>query len=82
MTVFWDVFPCSLLEIDRCFRGSSALMKEAVKTSETFVSFYQTTRFNIQENSDLHIRRHEKCLSYQLFLKFAQNNSCPHVSTR
>jgi hypothetical protein len=35
MTVFWDIAPCSL-----------AVM-EAVRTSETSVSFYENTRFSI-----------------------------------
>jgi hypothetical protein len=48
MTVFWDVAPCSLVEIDRRFRGA---MMEAVTTSETSVNFYQTTRHNIPEDS-------------------------------
>jgi hypothetical protein len=42
MAVFWDVAPCSLVEIDRRFRGQSvALMMEAVSTSESSVSFYR-----------------------------------------
>jgi hypothetical protein len=24
MAVFWDVAPCSLIDIDRCFRGNTA----------------------------------------------------------
>jgi hypothetical protein len=58
MTVFWDVAPCGLVEVDRHFRGAYclhhqvALMVEAVSTSETSVNFYETTRRNIPE--DLH----------------------------
>jgi hypothetical protein len=57
--VFWDVAPCSLLETDRRFRGSCCLdhqgaMMEAVNTYETSVSFYQTSRRNIPEDSNLH----------------------------
>jgi hypothetical protein len=37
MTVFCDVAPCSLVEIDRLF---IAPMMEAVSTSETSVKFY------------------------------------------
>jgi hypothetical protein len=47
MTVFWDVAPCSLVEIDRCFEVLTAsiiwliaLMMEAVSTSETSANFY------------------------------------------
>jgi hypothetical protein len=32
ITIFWDVVPCSLVQIDRRF---IALMMEAVSTSET-----------------------------------------------
>jgi hypothetical protein len=35
--VFWDVAPCSLVEVYRRFR---ALMIEAVRISETSVNFY------------------------------------------
>jgi hypothetical protein len=31
-------------------------MKEAIRTSETSINFYQTTRRNIREDSDLHSR--------------------------
>jgi hypothetical protein len=40
ITVFWDVTPCNLVEVYRCFRGACcliALMMEAVSTSETSV---------------------------------------------
>jgi hypothetical protein len=50
MTVFWDVAPCSLVEVYRCFRAI-VLMMEAVNTSETSVYFNQTTRSNILEES-------------------------------
>jgi hypothetical protein len=39
VTVFWDVAPCSLVEVYRRF------------VSETSVDFYQTTRRNISELS-------------------------------
>jgi hypothetical protein len=48
--VFWDVAPCSLLEIDRRF---IALMMEAVSTSETSVNSYETTGRNIPEDNHL-----------------------------
>jgi hypothetical protein len=55
MTVFWDVAPCNVVQIDRRFRDAYclliALMMEAVSTSETSVSFYQTTP--IPEDSHL-----------------------------
>jgi hypothetical protein len=46
MTVFWDVRPCSLIEV-------IVLMMETVSTSETSVNFYQTTRRSISEDSHL-----------------------------
>jgi hypothetical protein len=52
-TVFWDVAPCSI----------TAVMMEAVSTSETSVNFYETTRHNIPEDSHL-------CDEY------VQNESC------
>jgi hypothetical protein len=55
MTVFWDVAPCSLVEINRRFGDAYChiivLMMEAVSTSETSVKLYQTTRRNISEDS-------------------------------
>jgi hypothetical protein len=52
MAVFWDVVPCSLVDIDRCF--SVTLMMEAVSSSETLVSiklhgatFQKTAIFNM-----------------------------------
>jgi hypothetical protein len=45
MTVFWDVAPCSLVEIDRGFRSAYCLHHRpdsgGRSTSETSVNFYQ-----------------------------------------
>jgi hypothetical protein len=41
-----------------------ALMTEAETTSKTSVNFYQTTRLNIPEDSDLHTRRRENLKSH------------------
>jgi hypothetical protein len=54
-TVFWDVAPCSLIEVYQRFGGSyclypQAMMTEAVRTSETLEKFCQTTRCNIPED--------------------------------
>jgi hypothetical protein len=50
MTDFWDVAPCSLVEICRRFRGPYyffiALNIKAIRTSETSVNLHQTTRRN------------------------------------
>jgi hypothetical protein len=53
MTVFWDVASCSLVEIDRRFRGAIALMMEAVSIPETLVCFYEITCHSIPEDSHL-----------------------------
>jgi hypothetical protein len=61
-TVFWDVAPCSLIGVDRRFRGAychHALMMEAVSTSETSVHSNATTRCYIPEDCKLHTRRRE-----------------------
>jgi hypothetical protein len=47
MTVFYDVAPCSLVEIDLRFRGAYCLGR----TSEMTSSFYETTRLNIAEDT-------------------------------
>jgi hypothetical protein len=50
MTVFWDVAPCSLVEVDRRLRGAYYLhvhfiaLMEAARTSETSVYFNENTR--------------------------------------
>jgi hypothetical protein len=68
MAVFWDVAPCSLVEVCRRFRGTCCLhqqaIKEAASTSETSVKFYQTTRHYKPEDSLLHTRRRENFKSY------------------
>jgi hypothetical protein len=56
MTVFWDVAPCSLVEVTDVSEVLTAsifiaLMMEVVSTSKTSVNFYQTTRHNIPEES-------------------------------
>jgi hypothetical protein len=56
MAVFWVVAPCSLVEVYQ--RALIALMMEAVRTSETFVNFYQTTRrYNPEDN---HLQSHRR----------------------
>jgi hypothetical protein len=55
MAVFWDVAPCSLVEIDRSFRGTYCpeLMMGALSSSETSMNFYQTVLRNIPEDGHL-----------------------------
>jgi hypothetical protein len=69
--VFWDVAPCSHIEVDRRFRGGCvlpplliALMMETVRTSETSVNFNVITRSYIPEDSKLHTRRRENLKSH------------------
>jgi hypothetical protein len=61
MAVFWDIAPCSLVEVDRRFKGRYclhqqgdesfiALMMETVRTSETSVYFNETARRYISFN--------------------------------
>jgi hypothetical protein len=45
-----------------------ALMMETVKTSETLVNIYQTTRRNIPEDRHFHIRRLENLKSFHEFV--------------
>jgi hypothetical protein len=51
MTVFWDVAPCSLVEMYRRIRDAYCLHHQG---NELF-SLYQTTRRNFPEDSHLHI---------------------------
>lgn len=44
--------------------GIIALMLEAVRASETSVSFYETIRRNIPEESHLYTRRRENLKAY------------------
>jgi hypothetical protein len=62
ITVFWDVAPCSLVEV---IIRAIALMMDAASTSETSVNFYQTTQRNIPEDSHLYTRRRENLKSHQ-----------------
>jgi hypothetical protein len=56
MTVFWDVAQCSLVKVNRRFRGTRCLHhqddEQVASISETSVN-YQTARRNVSENSHL-----------------------------
>jgi hypothetical protein len=60
MAVFWNFASCSLVDIERRFRGAYCLhqqgdlMMEAVNSSETSANVYQTTRRKMTEDSHLH----------------------------
>jgi hypothetical protein len=76
MTAFWDIVPCSLIEVDRRFRGSYclhhqgdhasiiALIMDALYASETSVYFNETIRRYIPE-CYLHSRRRENLKSQE-----------------
>jgi hypothetical protein len=51
LRIFWDVLPCSQLNVEGRFRG--ALMMEAARTSETSVDIQLRTRQYIPEDSEL-----------------------------
>jgi hypothetical protein len=59
-TAFCDMVACSLVEVNRRFGGAShlhhALTMETVRTSEMSVYNNETSRRNIPEGSNLHIR--------------------------
>jgi hypothetical protein len=63
MAVFWDVTPCSLLEVYRRF---IALTMDAAGTSETSVNFYRTTRRYNPEDNHRHTHRCENLKSRYL----------------
>jgi hypothetical protein len=57
MADFWDIVPCSLVQV--------SLIIQAVRISETSVYFNVTTRCYITESCHLHTRRHEKLKSHE-----------------
>jgi hypothetical protein len=75
---FWDVAPCSLVGVDRRFRGShclhhqddeSIVTMEAVRTSETSLYSNETTRRYIPEGSNFHISRRENPKSHEWLVR-------------
>jgi hypothetical protein len=67
MAVFCFVAPRSLVEVYQCFRGPSCLhhvRREAARTSETLVNFYQTTQRYNPEDSHLRTHRRENLKTY------------------
>jgi hypothetical protein len=61
-----DVSEALAASIIRVMSSRIALMMEAASTPITSVSFYQTTRRNIPEDSHLHIRRRENLKSHKV----------------
>jgi hypothetical protein len=67
MTVFWDVAPCSLVEVYQNFKGACCLIllnMEAASTSEVLTNFNHTTQCNISEDSHLHTCHNENLTSH------------------
>jgi hypothetical protein len=73
--VVWQKFAVSEVITAAIIRP--ALMMEAVRTSETSVNFYETTRGNIPEDSNRHTRRHENLKSHcqSMFLPQGERQS-------
>jgi hypothetical protein len=68
---FWDIQPCSLLGVDRRFRGVYCLHHQSdeillVRTFETSVYFNETTRCYIPKSSNLHTRSRENLKSHTI----------------
>jgi hypothetical protein len=73
--VFWVVAPCNLIEVTNVSEVFAALTIEAVRTSETLVNFYQTTRCYNPEDSHLrlcHVAKNSHC-------HFSSNYTVDHV---
>jgi hypothetical protein len=70
MAVFWDVAPCSMMEIDRRFRGAYCLHHLDDES-------YQTGRRNIPEDSHLHTRRRENLKSQSCVRRRGQPSAYP-----
>jgi hypothetical protein len=74
MTIFWDVAPCSLVEVVSEVLAAciTAMMMEAASTSEKSVNFYQTTRRNITEENHLNVKSNRnlaECIRSYCILK-------------
>jgi hypothetical protein len=63
MAAFLDMSPCSVIEVDRYSEDAVALTMVAIRTSETSVCFYETTRCCIPEGYHLHALRRKKLKS-------------------
>jgi hypothetical protein len=64
MTAFWNIAPCTLVEVDRRFQSCVTvsiivLMIRAVRASETWVYFNEATRSYIPEDCHLYTYRRE-----------------------
>jgi hypothetical protein len=67
MSVFWDVRRVvwqKFADVSEKFASIVRAMMEALSTSETSVSFYETARRNIPQGCYLHTRRRENLNSH------------------
>jgi hypothetical protein len=67
-TVFWDMMPCSLVDMCQHFGGTCCLNPQNI--SLTFMSTYQATQCHIPEDSN----RHSATLSGSSRLDFVVEN--------
>jgi hypothetical protein len=56
--------------IEDLYAPSPTLKMEAEGSSETSVTFYQTTRYHISEYANLHIHRHENLKSDEVNIDY------------
>jgi hypothetical protein len=66
MVVLWGFALCSLVDIDRRFREADIQIMEAVSLSKTSANIYQTTWYNIPEDSYLLNKSEQVCGNYQV----------------
>jgi hypothetical protein len=84
--VFWDIAPCSHIEVHTRLRGAyclhhqgdDALMMEAVHTSETSVNFNVTTRRYIPEYFVLKLGHYRKCIAQAAPVRDKRKSQCGH----
>jgi hypothetical protein len=73
ITVFWDIAPCSLIEVDMFQMfilppwSRWWVMMETVHTSETSVNFYETTHSNIPEDCHLQFTVNQSSIRITFF---------------
>jgi hypothetical protein len=77
---FWDIALCILVKFGRHFRGLYcfiivALIMEAVRTFETSVKFYESTRRNIPRGCHIYTRLREN-LNVTKYFAVSRNKFC------
>jgi hypothetical protein len=66
MAGFWDVVPCSLVDINQHFIGAYCLHHDVISSSETSVNTYQTTWHNTPQDSHIHTHHRENLKSHKV----------------